>query len=349
MIETYAAIAMQLTARSVENCADQAAVRAQVLTQAGDIESQIRSAAIFVEQYTGLPVRLAVLPEYLFTSYPGRISVADFAARVAFDIDGPEYAAIGAMAERLGLYLAANAYERDAHFPGLYFQASTIFAPDGSLVLRYRRLNSMFAPTPHDVWDRYLEIYGIEGVFPVADTPIGKLAAIASEEILYPEIARAHALRGAEVFVHSSSEIGSPLATPKAIAKRARAGENMAYVVSANTAGIAGTSMPLASADGNSMVVDWKGNVLAESNSGETFTAFGAVDLAALRAARRAPGMNNFLARQRTALFAAGYPGESHQQANGLIQGNDLIVPDRDYFRRTAQSTIARLEKDGLI
>ena len=89
--------------------------------------------------------------------------------------------------------------------------------------------------------------------------------------------------------------------------------------------------------------------MLAESNSGETFTAFGAVDLAALRAARRAPGMNNFLARQRTALFAAGYPGESHQQANGLIQGNDLIVPDRDYFRRTAQSTIARLEKDGLI
>lgn len=349
MIETYAAIAMQLTARSAESCADSTAMRAQVLAHVATIEGQIRGAMIFVEQYTGLPVRLAVLPEYLFTSYPGRVSVADFAERIAFDIHGPEYAAIGAMAARLGLYLAVNAYERDEHFPGLYFQASTIFAPDGALALRYRRLNSMFAPTPHDVWDRYLEIYGIEGVFPVADTPIGKLAAIASEEILYPEIARAHALRGAEVFVHSSSEIGSPLSTPKAIAKRARAGENMAYVVSANTAGISGTSMPLASADGNSMVVDWKGNVLTESNSGETFTAFGAIDLTALRAARRAPGMTNFLARQRTALFAAGLAAESHQQANGLIQANKLIVPDRDYFRRTAQATIARLDKDGLI
>ena len=48
----------------------------------------------------------------------------------------------------------------------------------------------MYAPTPHDVFSRYLDIYGLEGVFPVARTEIGNLAAIASEEILYPEIAR---------------------------------------------------------------------------------------------------------------------------------------------------------------
>lgn len=110
------------------------------------------------------------------------------------------------------------------------------------------------------------------------------------EEILYPEIARAHALRGAEIFLHSSSEIGSPIDTNKAIAKRARAFENLAYVVSANTAGIEGTGLPLASADGNSQIVDWKGRVVAESNSGETFTAFADIDLNALRTARRTPG-----------------------------------------------------------
>jgi len=57
--------------------------------------------------------------------------------------------------------------------------------------------------------------------------------------------ARAQARRGAEVFVHSPSEIGSPLATPKAVARRARAFENIAYVVSANTAGISGMAMAL--------------------------------------------------------------------------------------------------------
>ena len=46
------------------------------------------------------------------------------------------------------------------------------------------------------------------------ETEIGRIAAIASEEILYPEIARALALRGAEVFIHSSSEAARPSALP---------------------------------------------------------------------------------------------------------------------------------------
>jgi predicted amidohydrolase len=217
------------------------------------------------------------------------------------------------------------------------------------VVLRYRRLNSMFAPTPHDVWTRYLDRYGLDGVFPVARTEIGNLAAIASEEILYPEIARAHALRGAEVFVHSSSEIGSPMETQKAIARRARAFENLAYVVSANTAGIEGTSFPLASADGNSTVIDFKGMVLSESNSGETFTAFADIDLNALRAQRRKPGMTNYLARQRTELFAPIYAAAKVQRADSLIENGKVKVPDRDHFRRVHDEVIERLAKEGLI
>lgn len=294
-------------------------------------------------------MKLAVLPEYVLTSYPGRIAISDFADRATLAVDGPEYEALGKIALEQKLFLAGNAYEADRHFPGLYFQTSFVIDPVGDVILRYRRLNSMFAPTPHDVWRKYLDVYGLDGVFPVAKTEIGNLAAIASEEILYPEIARALALRGAEVFVHSSSEIGSPLTTAKMIAKRARAFENMAYVVSANTAGITDTALPGASADGNSMVLDWKGNVIAESNSGETFTAFADIDLNALRAARRKPGMTNMLARQRTVLFAAGYAAETHQRANGLIDGNSVKVPDRDYFVRTMEATIERLSKDGLI
>jgi predicted amidohydrolase len=341
---------MQLAARSVERCTDRAEASAQMLTMIEGLGPKLRAATIFIQQYAGTPVRLAVLPEYLLTSYPGRISVADFADKAALDIDGPEYGALGKLAQTLNLFIAVNAYERDPHFPGLYFQASVVIAPSGEVVLRYRRLNSMFAPTPHDVWSRYLDIYGLDGVFPVARTEIGNLSAIASEEILYPEIARAHALRGAEIFVHSSSEIGSPLATPKAIAKRARAFENIAYVVSANTAGIEGTALPLASADGNSMVVDYKGQVLSESNAGETFTAFADIDLAALRAQRRKPGMTNQLARQRLELFAPVYAGRIVQPANSLLDADGShAVPEREHFLRVHESVIERLSKDGLI
>jgi predicted amidohydrolase len=346
---TYAAIALQITARSVERAPDKAAARKMMRETIASIGPKVRSASIFVEQYGGSPVKLAVLPEYVLTSYPGRISIPDFANRAALTVDGPEYEALGKIAQDQKLFLAGNAYETDKHFPGLYFQTSFVIGPDGNVVLRYRRLNSMFAPTPHDVWSKYLDIYGIDGVFPVAKTEIGNLAAIASEEILYPEIARAHALRGAEVFVHSSSEIGSPMATPKMIAKRARAFENMAYLVSANTAGIVDTALPEASADGNSVVVDWKGTILAQSNSGETFTAFADLDLSALRAARRKPGMTNTLSRQRNALFAAAYAADTHQHANSLIENGAVKTPGRDHFQRVGEETIARLAKDGLI
>ncbi len=201
--------------------------------------------------------------------------------------------------------------------------------------------------TPHEVCSKYLDIYGLDGVFPVANTEIGRSAAIASEEILYLEIAPALALRGAQVFVQCSSEIGSPNPTHKQIVRRARAIENLGYVVSANTAGISGTPMPLASADGNSAIIDWKGNVLAESNSGETFTAFADLEFAALRRANRKLGMTNYLSRQRLELFAA-YAGQE-QPANSLIDDHAAVIPDRDHFKRGQEQVIARLSDAGLI
>jgi predicted amidohydrolase len=349
-IASYAAVAMQLTARSVERCPDATATRAQILSHIAEIENPLRGAKIFIEQFQGSPVRLAVLPEYLFTSYPGRIGISEFADRAAFAADGPEYAALGGVAQRLGLFLAGNAYESDPHFPGFYFQTSFLIDPAGAVVLRYRRLISMFAPSPHDVWDAYLDRYGIEGVFPVADTAIGRVAAIASEEILYPEVARALAFRGAELFVHSSSEIGSPLGTAKDVAKRARAWENMAYVISANTAGIADCALPLASADGNSQIVGPDGKVLAQSGAGETFTAFAEVDIARLRALRRVPAMTNSLARQRPGLFAGAYAAATGQDANAMLDHcGTAQVPERDHFVRAQAAVIEKLSKAGVI
>ncbi len=346
----YAAVAMQLTARSLASLSKEDA-RTAILAHIGELETSVRSASIFIAQYGGDPVKLAVLPEYLFTSYPGPESIADFADKVGWDVDGPEYEALGQVAQKLGIHLAGNAYERDAAFLDFYFQTSFVIAPSGEVVLRYRRLLSMFAPSPHDVWEAYLDRYGLKGVFPVADTPIGRIGAIASEEILYPEIARVLALRGAEIFVHSSSEIGSPLATPKDIAKQARAFENGAYVVSANTAGIANAGLPLASADGGSRVVDYRGKILAQSSSGETFTAFATLDLASLRKARRTPAMVNALARQRPGLFAQAYAAsaQAYHQADGMMEGGTASVPDRSYFRRAQEAVIERLDKAGLI
>ena len=77
-------------------------------------------------------------------------------------MDGPEYEKLGEVAQKHKIFLSGNAYELDPNFPQLYFQTCFIIDPSGDVILRYRRLVSMFAPTPHDVLDKYLDIYGQE-------------------------------------------------------------------------------------------------------------------------------------------------------------------------------------------
>jgi len=146
------------------------------------IGEQIRGSLVL----TGPSLKLVVLPEYFMTGYPVGETIEGWADKAAIEQGGPEYDALAAVAQKYGIFLSGNAYESDPHFPGYYFQVCFIIDPSGSVILRYRRLISMFAPTPHDVWDKYLDIYGIDAVFPVADTAIGKLACCASEEILFP-------------------------------------------------------------------------------------------------------------------------------------------------------------------
>ncbi len=342
----YRALALQTACHAVNKCPDVASARARMAESIARIARQVRAAKGFL----GPDVALVVLPEYFLTGYPLGESLPAWAAKAALAPDGPEYEALARIAQDNAVHLSGNAYETDGAFPGLYFQASFVIDPSGTLVLRYRRLVSMFAPTPHDVWDRYLDLYGLEGVFPVASTAIGRLAAIASEEILYPEIARALALRGAEVFLHSTSEIGSTRLTPKDIAKRARAIENLAYVVSANSAGFIDSDLPANSTDGLSKIVDFLGEVRMEAGFGESSVACAEIDLAALRRYRRRPGMGNLLSRQRLELFAPVYGAAPIYPANTLLDANGaVVVPERSHFLETQRQVIERLARLGLV
>jgi len=152
-------------------------------------------------------------------------------------------------------------------------------------------------------------------------------------------------MRGAEVLIHSSSEVSSPELTQKNIAKMARALENLAYLVSANSAGIEGIAIPFASVDGGSKIVDYTGRVLVEAGQGESMAAYAEIDLAALRRYRRRPGMNNLLSRQRFELYASSYASTSFYPPNTLLSGN----PERRHFLRMQQETIDRLAQMGVI
>jgi predicted amidohydrolase len=332
----FTALALQVRTHAVNAATDP---RAEMAAAVERIGAQVGGS----KAWLGPGLRLVVLPEYVLTGFPMRESFAEWRERAALDPGGPEYKSLGEIAARHEVFLCVNAYERDEHFPELYFQASVILSPAGEAVLRYRRLHSMFTPTPYDVWDRYLDLYGVDGVLPVARTEIGNLAVLASEEVLMPELARALALRGAEVFCHPTSEASSPELTPKAIARRARAVENSAYVVSANTGGLSGIPIPGDSTNGGSELIDPEGRVLARAAAGESLVASAELDLAALRRARRRPGMGNLLSRVKTGLWAEEYARHDGERPGGLADG----ARDRAWFRARQAEIIERLHGTG--
>ncbi|MBX7219296.1 MAG: nitrilase [Blastocatellia bacterium] len=339
-LTAYRALALQAHCVAVNRAAHRAEAFAVIHQTIERLARQIAASLAFI----GSDVRLVVLPEYFLTGFPLGETIPAWMTKACLDMNGPEYEALGRIAQDNRIFLAGNAYETDPHFPALYFQTSFILSPAGDMVLRYRRLNSMFAPTPHDVWNRYLDRYGWEGVFPVAQTEIGNLAAIASEEILFPEIARCLAMRGAEIFVHSTSDIAGDERSAKEVTKIARAVENLAFVVSANSAGISGTDIPVSSTDGGSKIIDYRGLVLSEAGQGESLVAFAEIDLAALRRYRQRPGMANLLSRQRFELYAESYGAFSFYPPNSMEAG----TTNRSHFRNIQQQVIEKLTTSGV-
>ena len=308
----YKALALQTTCHAVNGFSDASESQKAISFNIQTIGKQIRASKTFV----GSDLKLVVLPEYFATGFPMGESIATWKSKACIAENDRLFEEILQMAKDNSIYLSGNFYENDYHFPEFYFQSSFIINPDGECILKYRRLNSMFAITPYDVLDKYREIYGNNALFPVVDTEIGKLACIASEEILYPEICRCLMMRGAEIICHNTSEVSSPMLTQKNIAKQARAIENMAYIISANTSAIKGTDFPAESTDGSSKIINFEGLVLGEAAQGESMVANATIDIEALRYHRHRPGMSNFISRQRNALFAESYAAYEFYPAN---------------------------------
>jgi predicted amidohydrolase len=347
----YMAVALQVSVKGVNRCPDRASSRARINENLKRIGEYTTTACNFLRFFYGLPVRLVGLPEYAVTGFPMKESPAEWRDRACLEQNGPEYEQLGKLAQQNNIFLAGNVYEIDPKFPELYFQTCFIIGPNGDVILRYRRLTSCFEPTPHDVWDKYIDVYGPESIFPVARTEIGNLGTIASEEILYPEITRCVAMRGAEVLLHPTSEPGSSSLTIKEICRRARAIENLMYVVASNTASIDDIPIPAHTCSAMSKIVDYNGHILAEAApGGEAFNSNAVIDIGALRRTRRRTAMANVMSRQPFQIYADSYASHRFHEGNFLLRDGKVIEPpSRDTFRKRQEGNIERLVKAGLL
>ena len=267
-----------------------------------------------------LPVRLVVFPEFAHAApvYPRVEQLVD---HLAIEIPNEHTERLAERARRHGIYIQSGSMlEVDARWPGLVFNTTCLIGP-GGILSKYRKVNPWIPfevhASPHDVpgYD--------EPLFPVTDTPIGRLGCAICYDWLFPEAIRQLAANGAEVLIRVSAYMDPWGATEPmnwwTLVNRTRALENMAYVVASNQ-GASLDHYPPYSWPGGSQVVDFDGRMLAEASPGPGERIVVApIDIDALRHERETRAGHHMLAHLRTSAYPIyqqpGFPAAAIESA----------------------------------
>jgi predicted amidohydrolase len=194
--------------------------------------------------------------------------------------------------------------EMDARWPGHVFNTSCLVGPEG-LLYKYRKVNPWI---PYEVHSSPHDVPGYdEPLFPVADTPIGRLGCAICYDWLFPEVLRQLTANGAEVLIRVSAYMDPWGATEPmnwwSLVNRTRALENMAYVVAANQ-GASLRHYPPYSWPGGSQIVDFDGRPLADASPGPGERIVTApIDISAVRHERQTRVGHHMLAHLRTEAY----------------------------------------------
>jgi predicted amidohydrolase len=286
------------------------------------IDSAVAGSAPF------LPVRLVVFPEFAHSApvYP---TVGELIDRLAVSIPNEHTARLEEKAREHDIYIQSGSMlEIDPRWPGVVFNTTCLIGPDG-LLSKYRKVNTWI---PYEVHSSPHDLPGYDDpLFPVVDTPIGRLGCAICYDWLFPEVLRQLAANGAEVLIRVSAYMDPWGATEPmnwwSLVNRCRALENTAYVAAANQ-GASLRHYPPYSWPGGSQVVDFDGRVLAEASPGPGERIVVApIDISALRHERESRTGHHMLAHLRTEAYPVyaqhhyppqlpGFPGALSYERN---------------------------------
>ena len=215
-------------------------------------------------QATEFGARLAVLPEnfaLMPRSSRHKTEIAETPGR------GPLQDFLTATAKRYGLWIVAGSLPLKSPDPRRTYGASIVYDAAGRRRDIYRKIH-LFDVDLADSGESYREsnsMYpGDELVAP--DTPFGKLGLTICYDLRFPELYRALVDAGAILFTVPSAFTETSGRAHWELLLRARAVENLAYVIAA---GQTGHHPDGRSTWGHSMVVDPWGRILAACEAGE--------------------------------------------------------------------------------
>ena len=311
------------------------------------IDSAVAGSAPF------LPVRLVVFPEFAHAA-PVFPAVRELLEKLTVSIPNEHTERLWGKAREYDLYIQSGSMlEEDARWPGVVFNTTCLIGP-GGILYKYRKVNTWIPyevhTSPHDI-DGYNE-----PLFPVADTPIGRLGCAICYDWLFPEALRQLSANGAEVLIRVSAYMDPWGSTEPmnwwGIVNRCRAIENTAYVVAANQ-GASLHHYPPYSWPGGSQVVDFDGRLLAEATPGPgERIVIAPIDITALRHERHTRAGHHMLAHLRTEAYDVyrrhAYPPTRRQTGLSYEENLRLIEAAKEELelRRDVASPDATVPAD---
>jgi nitrilase len=202
---------------------------------------------------------LVVLPEnFAFMGQHDR----DLLGLAEPDGDGQLQRFLAQMATRYGIWLVGGTIPLRTTDPQRIRAGALIYNSQGDRVARYDKLHLFDVVLP-DVDERYEESATIEPgeQSPIIDTPFGRLGVLVCYDLRFPEAARRMLDSGLEILALPAAFTALTGKAHWEVLVRARAIENLAYVIAAAQGGF---HLSGRETHGHSMVVDPWGNVLAE-------------------------------------------------------------------------------------
>jgi nitrilase len=209
---------------------------------------------------------LVVLPENF--AFIGR----DCSDTTAFSEEagkGPLQAFLSQLAKRLGIWVVGGTIPLDAEHAAKWRAACTVYDENGRQVARYDKQH-LFDVNLVESDERFIESESIEpgDRVIVIDSPVGRLGISVCYDLRFPELYRAMVDRGVEVITLPAAFTAITGRAHWETLVRARAIENLAYVIASAQGGFHVASRQTY---GHSMIVDPWGTKLAEHERGNGF------------------------------------------------------------------------------
>ena len=263
-------------------------------------EKNLDNALKVARQFSMSPsVKLVVFPEFFLTGAVSQLGAnsSEIVDQIGISFPGKEADTIAKFAQDSKCFVAGGVFEYDPLWPKRFFNSAFIFDDNGELIHLYRKIHcaDVFGrlpdTTPGSVFSEYLERYGYEHLYPVADTALGKLSTVICFDMNFGETHREMVRRGAEVIIHPTSEPHNIRRRGWDIARHVRAYENTAYILTAGHGGEFRNKelidFPTHMNRGYSKIVNYDGSLQCVVDGPGAVPLVGSIDLTSLRRERK--------------------------------------------------------------